>query len=173
MTAAAIFLALIALLLAGVDIAFVLVGLGAALLLLDGSSGLVVAQALMSSMDNFILLAVPLFILMSNVLLRGGAGARLFAAAQSWVGHWPGGLAVATVLSCALFAAISGSSVATAATIGTVAIPELVARGYRRRFVFGLLAAGGTLGVLIPPSIPMIVYGFLTEESIISRLYVK
>ncbi len=167
MTAAAIFLALIALLLAGVDIAFVLVGLGAALLLLDGSSGLVVAQALMSSMDNFILLAVPLFILMSNVLLRGGAGARLFAAAQSWVGHWPGGLAVATVLSCALFAAISGSSVATAATIGTVAIPELVARGYRRRFVFGLLAAGGTLGVLIPPSIPMIVYGFLTEESIV------
>lgn len=167
MTAAAIFLALIALLLAGVDIAFVLAGLGAALLLLDGSSGLVIAQALMSSMDNFVLLAVPLFILMSNVLLRGGAGARLFAAAQSWVGHWPGGLAVATVLSCALFAAISGSSVATAATIGTVAIPELVARGYRRRFVFGLLAAGGTLGVLIPPSIPMIVYGFLTEESII------
>lgn len=167
MTAAAIFVALIALLLAGVDIAFVLAGLGAALLLLDGVSGLVIAQALMSSMDNFVLLAVPLFILMSNVLLRGGAGARLFAAVQCWVGHWPGGLAVATILSCALFAAISGSSVATAATIGTVAIPELVARGYRRRFVFGLLAAGGTLGVLIPPSIPMIVYGFLTEESII------
>ncbi len=167
MAAALILVALFALLLAGVDIAFVLAGLGIALLLIDGSSGLQIPQALMSSMDNFILLAVPLFILMSNVLLRGGAGARLFAAVQSWVGHWPGGLAVATILSCAIFAAISGSSVATAATIGTVAIPELVARGYERRFVFGLLAAGGTLGILIPPSIPMIVYGFLTEESIV------
>ena len=167
MTTALVLLALLALLLAGVDIAFVLAGLGMILLLADGSSGLQIPQALMSSMDNFILLAVPLFILMSNVLLRGGAGARLFAAAQSWVGHWPGGLAVATVLSCAVFAAISGSSVATAATVGAVAIPELTARGYRRRFVFGLLAAGGTLGVLIPPSIPMIVYGFLTEESVV------
>ena len=167
MTAALIVAALLGLLLAGVDIAFVLAGLGIVLLAIDGSSGLQIPQALMSSMDNFILLAVPLFILMSNVLLRGGAGARLFAAVQSWVGHWPGGLAVATVLSCAIFAAISGSSVATAATIGTVAIPELAARGYRRRFVFGLLAAGGTLGILIPPSIPMIVYGFLTEESIV------
>lgn len=167
MTTALVLLALLALLLAGVDIAFVLAGLGMVLLLADGSSGLQIPQALMSSMDNFILLAVPLFILMSNVLLRGGAGARLFAAAQSWVGHWPGGLAVATVLSCAVFAAISGSSVATAATVGAVAIPELTARGYRRRFVFGLLAAGGTLGVLIPPSIPMIVYGFLTEESVV------
>jgi C4-dicarboxylate transporter DctM subunit len=104
---------------------------------------------------------------MSNILLRGGAGEDLFAAVQSWVGHWPGGVAVATILSCALFASISGSSVATAATVGTVAIPALIARGYERRFVYGLLAAGGTLGILIPPSIPMIVYGVLTEESIV------
>ncbi|MCP3690032.1 MAG: TRAP transporter large permease, partial [Gammaproteobacteria bacterium] len=87
---------------------------------------------------------------------------------QAWVGHWPGGLAVATILSCGLFAAISGSSVATAATIGTVAIPEMTSRGYPRRFVLGLLAAGGTLGILIPPSIPMIVFGVITEESIIA-----
>ena len=167
MAGAAILAALLALLLAGADIAFALAGLGMALLFAGGFSGLQIPQALMASMDNFILLAVPLFILMSNVLLRGGAGERLFAAVQAWVGHWPGGLAVATVLSCALFAAISGSSVATAATVGTVAIPELAARGYERRFVFGLLAAGGTLGILIPPSIPMIVYGFLTEESIL------
>ena len=167
MAGALILAALLALLLAGADIAFALAGLGMVLLFAGGLSGLQIPQALMASMDNFILLAVPLFILMSNVLLRGGAGERLFAAVQAWVGHWPGGLAVATVLSCALFAAISGSSVATAATIGTVAIPELAARGYERRFVFGLLAAGGTLGILIPPSIPMIVYGFLTEESIL------
>ncbi|MEM6422259.1 MAG: TRAP transporter large permease, partial [Pseudomonadota bacterium] len=74
----------------------------------------------------------------------------------------------ATILSCGIFAAISGSSVATAATIGTVAIPEMISRGYRREFVYGLLAAGGTLGILIPPSIPMIVYGFITEESVIA-----
>jgi len=100
-------------------------------------------------------------------LLKGGVGTDLFNAVQSWVGHLPGGLGIATILSCAFFAAISGSSVATAATIGTVAIPEMIARNYPRHFVFGLLAAGGTLGILIPPSIPMIVYGVITEESIV------
>ena len=94
---------------------------------------------------------------MANILLKGGVGDDLFAAVNSWVGHWPGGLAVATIISCAIFAAISGSSVATAATIGTVAIPAMIERGYDKRFVYGLLAAGGTLGILIPPSIPMIV----------------
>lgn len=167
MTAALILIALFAVLLAGVDIAFALAGLGIALLLLGDFSALIVPQSMMSSMDNFILLAVPLFILMSNILLRGGAGEDLFGAVQSWVGHWPGGLAVATILSCAIFASISGSSVATAATIGTVAIPAMVARGYERRFVYGLLAAGGTLGILIPPSIPMIVFGFVMSESIV------
>ena len=87
---------------------------------------------------------------------------------QSWVGHWPGGLAVATVISCALFSAISGSSIATAATIATVAVPEMITRGYRRPFVLGLLAAGGTLGILIPPSVPLIIYGVVTEESIVA-----
>ncbi|HHK74659.1 MAG TPA: TRAP transporter large permease, partial [Rhizobiales bacterium] len=88
-------------------------------------------------------------------------------AVQSWIGHWPGGLGVATIVSCAIFAAISGSSVATAATIGNVALKEMTDRGYARPFVLGLLAAGGTLGILIPPSIPMIIYGVVTEESIV------
>ena len=100
---------------------------------------------------------------MSNVMLKGGMGHDLYAAVQSWVGHWPGGLAIATIVSCALFAALSGSSVATGATIGTVAIPEMIRRGYGRSFVFGLLAAGGTLGILIPPSIPMIIFGVIAE----------
>tara|TARA_B100000953_G_scaffold295050_1_gene285686 strand:- start:101 stop:1225 length:1125 start_codon:yes stop_codon:yes gene_type:complete len=117
-------------------------------------------------MDSFELLAVPLFLLMSNVLLKGGVGKDLFAAVQSWVGHWPGGLGVATILSCGIFSAISGSSVATAATIGTVAMPEMEKRGYERSFIFGLLAAGGTLGIMIPPSIPLIIYGVVTESSI-------
>jgi C4-dicarboxylate transporter DctM subunit len=165
--AALILIALMLLLATGLPIAFALGGLGLVLLLAGGFSPIMVSQGLYSTTDNFILLAVPLFLLMSNVLLKGGVARDLYAAVQSWVGHWPGGLAVATVVSCAIFAAISGSSVATAATIGTAAIPEMSQRGYNRSFVLGLLAAGGTLGILIPPSIPMIVYGVVTEESII------
>ena len=167
MTTVLILAALFSLLLVGVPVAYVLGGLGLGLLLAGGFSPLMVPQALMGGLDSFILLSVPLFLLMSNVLLKGGVGRDLFAAVQAWVGHWPGGLAVATVLSCGLFAAISGSSVATAATIATVAIPEMESRGYPRKFVLGLLAAGGTLGILIPPSIPLIIFGFITEESVI------
>jgi len=159
---------LLFLLVLGIPIAFVMGGLGLVLLLIEGFNPIMIPQGLYSSIDNFILLAVPLFLLMSNILLKGGVGKDLFAAAQSWVGHWPGGLGVATILSCALFSAISGSSVATAATIGTVAIPEMTKRGYEKSFVLGLLAAGGTLGILIPPSIILIIYGVITEESIIS-----
>ena len=168
MTVVLILGGLFALLLLRVPVAFALGTLGLLLLMLGGFSPLMAPQAMLSTLDGFILLAVPLFLLMSNVLLKGGVGGDLFAAVQAWVGHWPGGLAVATIVSCGIFAAISGSSVATAATIGTVAIPEMISRGYERRFVYGLLAAGGTLGILIPPSIPMIVYGFVTEESVIA-----
>jgi C4-dicarboxylate transporter DctM subunit len=136
--------------------------------LAEGFSPLMAPQAIHSTLDGFILLAVPLYLLMSNVLLYGGCGKDLYSAVQAWVGHWPGGLALATIVSCGIFAAISGVSVATAATIGVVAIPEMISRGYNKNFVYGLLAAGGTLGILIPPSLPMIVYGFITEESVIS-----
>ncbi|MDJ0930181.1 TRAP transporter large permease subunit [Breoghania sp.] len=146
MTTIAILAGLFALLLVGVPIAFVLGGLGLLLLMLGGFSPLMVPQGLPSAADSFILLAVPLFILMSNILLKGGVGRDLFVA-------------------------ISGSSVATAATIGTIAIPEMTERGYPRKFVLGLLAAGGTLGILIPPSIPMIVYGVITEESVIKLFF--
>lgn len=167
LTVALILAALFALLLIGVPVAFALGGLGMALLIIGDFAPRMASTALLSSLDSFILIAVPLFLLMSNVLLRGGVGRDLFAAVQAWVGHWPGGLAVATVLSCGLFSAISGSSVATAGTIGSVAIPEMTKRGYPRSFVFGLLAAGGTLGILIPPSIILIVYGVITESSIL------
>jgi C4-dicarboxylate transporter, DctM subunit len=167
----AILAAMLALMALRVPVAFTLGGLGIFLLLAGGFSPLMVPQALQASTQNFVLLSVPMFLLMSNVLLKGGVGRDLFAAVQAWVGHWPGGLAVATVISCGLFAAISGSSVACAATIGTVAIPEMIKRGYPAPFVYGLLAAGGTLGILIPPSIPMIVYGFITEESV-TKLFV-
>ena len=168
MTVLLILFFLFALLLARVPVAMALGSMGLGMLVIGGFSPLMAPQAILSTLDGFILLAVPLFLLMSNVLLKGGVGADLFNAVNAWVGHWPGGLAVATIVSCAVFAAISGSSVATAATIGTVAIPEMINRGYEKSFVYGLLAAGGTLGILIPPSIPMIVYGFITEESVIS-----
>ena len=135
MTIILILAGLFFLLLLGVPVAFALGGIGLAMLLIGGFSPLMAPQAILSTLDGFILLAVPLFLLMSNVLLKGGVGRDLFAAVQAWVGHWPGGLAVATILSCGLFAAISGSSVATAATIGTVAIPEMIYRGNEKRIV--------------------------------------
>ncbi|MBE0585587.1 MAG: TRAP transporter large permease [Desulfofustis sp.] len=167
MTTALILFSLLLLLFIRVPVAFALGGLGLLLLWLKDISVVMVPQALYSAADNFVLLAVPLFLLMSNILLKGGVGKDLFNAVQSWVGHFPGGLGIATIVSCALFSAISGSSVATAATIATVAIPEMIQRGYSRPFVLGLLAAGGTLGILIPPSIPLILYGVITEESIV------
>ncbi len=167
MTVVFILIALILLLFSGIPVAFALGGLGLALIILGDMSPVMIPQGLYSVVDNFVLLAIPLFLLMSNVLLKGGIGTDLFNAIQSWVGHWPGGLGIATIISCGVFAAISGSSVATAATIGNVAIDEMRSRGYRHSFVLGLVAAGGTLGILIPPSIPMIIYGVVTEESIV------
>jgi C4-dicarboxylate transporter DctM subunit len=161
-----VLLCLFILLFSGLPVAFSLAGLGTVMLLAKGLPLVMVAQNLHGAVDNFILLSVPLFLLMSNILLKGGVGRDLFEAVQSWVGHWPGGLGIAALLSCGLFSAISGSSVATAATVGTVAIPEMTKRGYSKSFTLGLLAAGGTLGILIPPSIPLIVYGVIAEESI-------
>ena len=119
----------------------------------------------------FILTAIPLFIFMGELLLHGGFTGRLYDGSTALVGGLPGGLLHANVVSCALFAAISGSSVATAATMGTIAIPELEKRGYNSSITLGSLAAGGTLGILIPPSIAMIVYGVMAEQSI-GRLFI-
>jgi C4-dicarboxylate transporter DctM subunit len=119
----------------------------------------------LKSLDNFTLLAIPLYILGGQILVSGGVGKELFNVCSKWIGHWPGGAMLATIGACAIFAAISGSSVATAATIGIVAIPEMLKRGYKPEHAFGVLGAGGTLGILIPPSAPMIIFSTLTEES--------
>ncbi|WP_396431341.1 TRAP transporter large permease [Limnohabitans sp.] len=115
--------------------------------------------------DN-LLTSVPLFILMGELLLRSGIADRMFGALAAWLGRLPGGLLHTNIGCSALFAATSGSSVATAATIGTVALPSLHRRGYSMRSSLGSIAAGGTLGILIPPSVNMIVYGSLTDTSI-------
>lgn len=116
--------------------------------------------------NSFVLTAIPLFIFMGEVLVQCGASNMIYRGVSRLVSWAPGGLLHSNITACALFAAISGSSPATAATIGTVAIPELKRRNYDDRLILGSLAAGGTLGILIPPSINMIVYGFLTESSV-------
>jgi len=123
------------------------------------------------ALDNFTLTALPMYVLMSQVLVISGVGRDLYEMASKWFRHLPGGLAIATLFCCTIFSAISGSSVATAVTVGSVALPEMVRRGYNKRHVLGLLAAGGTLGILIPPSIPMIIYGSVTGESV-GKLFV-
>lgn len=115
--------------------------------------------------DN-LLTCIPLFVLLGELLLRSGIADRMYGSLSAWLGRLPGGLLHTNIGSCALFAATSGSSVATAATVGTVALPSLRARGYSMRSSLGSLAAGGTLGILIPPSLNMIVYGSLTNNSI-------
>ncbi len=115
--------------------------------------------------DN-LLTCIPLFVLLGELLLRSGIADRMYTTLAAWLGRLPGGLLHTNIGSSALFAATSGSSVATAATVGTVALPSLQARGYSMRSSLGSLAAGGTLGILIPPSLNMIVYGSLTSNSI-------
>ena len=150
-----------------VSIALGIVGMLGLLWLKGFTIGLgVVGSIAWSNASSFSFIAVPLFVFMSGILLHSGIGKGLYTAVARWVSFLPGGLAVASIFSCAIFAAISGSSVATAATIGLIAIPEMERRGYARRLIFGSLAAGGTLGILIPPSIPMIIYGVMTETSI-------
>ncbi|MGK7867461.1 TRAP transporter large permease [Falsiroseomonas sp. E2-1-a20] len=120
--------------------------------------------------DSFTLLAVPLFVLLGELLVKGGATDRMYKALAAWLGPLPGGLLHTNIGACAMFAAVSGSSVATAATIGTVAMPTFANRRYDPRLVLGTIAAGATLGILIPPSINMIIYGAMTNTSV-GRLY--
>src|SRR6201995_2150444 len=118
------------------------------------------------SMDSFTLTAIPLFILMAEILQESRLSLRVYRGLSTLVAWMPGGLLQTNIAGCAIFAAISGSSVVTAASIGRVALPELQRRNYSPRLSAGSLAAGGTLGILIPPSIAMIVYGTFTETSV-------
>lgn len=152
----------------GTPIAFCLGFMGAA-----GIAGLVdigalyqIAEIAADSGTNLFMLTLPLFVLMAEVVSFSGVGDDIYTAANDWLSWLPGGLAISSIATCTGFAAISGSSPATAATVGLVSIPEMVKRGYSRYLAVGSIAAGGTLGILIPPSITMIIYGIITEVSI-------
>jgi C4-dicarboxylate transporter, DctM subunit len=125
-----------------------------------------IAPVVWGVQNESLLTSIPLFVMLGELLLRSGIADRMYIALSAWLGRMPGGLLHTNIGSCALFAATSGSSVATAATVGTVALPSLMKRGYSMRASLGSLAAGGTLGILIPPSVNMIVYGSLTNNSI-------
>ncbi|MGE0151622.1 MAG: TRAP transporter large permease [Reyranellaceae bacterium] len=160
--------ALLVLALLGLPVAAVLMILG---LLIEAFVTPVPIHAMLGSIAwengrSDLLFSVPLFVLMGELLLLSGVAARMYAALLPWLNWLPGRLMHTNIATCTLFAATSGSSVATAATVGTVAIPQIKALGYNERLFLGSLAAGGTLGILIPPSINMIIYGALTNTSI-------
>lgn len=154
-------------------IAFALGTVGALILFLSkGWLGLsMISSVAWNSTNSYVLVAIPLFLFMGEVILRSGAGRYFYVGTAALMGRFKGSLLHANTLSCAIFSAVSGSSVATAATVGTIAIPEMLKRGYEPRIVFGSLAAGGTLGILIPPSIVMVLYGALVQESV-SKLFI-
>ncbi|WP_119418769.1 TRAP transporter large permease [Desertibaculum subflavum] len=137
----------------------------AGLLIVEGNIASL-GEVVFGNINSPLLVAIPLFMLMAHFMVRGRVVDDLYATAHTLVRHLPGGLGVATVFACAIFAAISGSSVATALTIGAVAIPQMLKYGYSPRGAYGVVAGGGTLGILIPPSAPMILYGFVADTSI-------
>ncbi|MCC7080472.1 MAG: TRAP transporter large permease [Burkholderiales bacterium] len=146
-------------------------------LMLSGVTGYVLAagvhaglltlpQMMYSALDSFVIAAIPLYLLMGQIMLKGEIGRDLFDIAQWAVGWLPGGLLVASITACAIFAAISGSSTATVATIGGVALPELLRRGHDRKPSAGSIAVAGSLGILIPPSTQFILYALVTSTSV-------
>lgn len=169
MTVLAVIVVFLALAALGFPI-FVAMGIAGMLgaILLGEAHGLLqnTALGLYQTFSQYDLIAVPLYIVVGTLMERAQLSDKLFEFARVWFGQFRGGLGVATIAACTMFAAISGSSVATAATIGVVALPALAARGYRADKSGAMVAAGGTLGILIPPSIPMIVFGVITEQSI-------
>ncbi|MEC7655547.1 MAG: TRAP transporter large permease [Pseudomonadota bacterium] len=166
--AAWILIGLLVLVIAAVPVAAVLGILSFVLdqIAMGGNLQAGIGEIIWDKSKEFILVAVPMFILLGEIMLRAGIARRMYGAVIQWLSWLPGGLMHANIGSCTIFAASSGSSVATAATVGTVAYPEIEARSYNESLFLGSLAAGGTLGILVPPSINLILYGLLTDTSV-------
>lgn len=164
---------LIMMLAAGVWVAFALMitGIAGMMLLSKAPIGPILATTIWGHSHSWSLAALPMFILMGEILLRSKLSDDMFQGLSPWVGRLPGRLLHVNIFGCAIFAAVSGSSAATAATIGKMSVPELTQRGYPESLIIGTLAGSATLGLLIPPSIILIVYGVATEQSI-ARLFI-
>ena len=164
--------ALVMLLLSGMPVAFALGFTAIAFLFIEDGIGAfeVAAETLFGALDEFALLSIPMFLLMGSAIAASRAGSDLYEALDRWLYRVPGGLLISNIGACGVFAALTGSSPATCAAIGKMGIPEMRQRGYPASLATGAIAAGGTLGILIPPSITMIVYGIATETSI-GRLF--
>lgn len=146
---------------------FLVLGVTAGMMFFLGGQPLVlVAQKIMDELNSTLLLAVPFFVMAASFMQRGGIAKALIDMAVAWIGWLPGGLGVVCVVACAMFAAICGSSVATALAMGTILVPAMIAKGYGRPFACGVTAASGTLGILIPPSLPLILYAILADQSV-------
>ncbi|WP_426103075.1 TRAP transporter large permease [Massilia sp. TSP1-1-2] len=167
MNAAIIFLLLILLMLTGMPISISL-GLTVLVFFVTMTSVPIeaVAMKLFTGIEKFEIMAIPFFILAGNFLTHGGVAKRMIRFASAMVGHWHGGLALAGVLACALFAAVSGSSPATVVAIGSIVLPAMVAQGYPKAFGAGVITTSGALGILIPPSIVMVMYSVTTNTSV-------
>jgi C4-dicarboxylate transporter DctM subunit len=167
MNAAIIFVLLILLMLTGMPIS---ISLGLTVLVFFVTMTTVpieaVAMKLFTGIEKFEIMAIPFFILAGNFLTHGGVARRMIAFATAMVGHWHGGLALAGVLACALFAAVSGSSPATVVAIGSIILPAMVKQGYPKAFGAGVITTSGALGILIPPSIVMVMYSVTTNTSV-------
>ncbi len=153
------------LLVLGIPIYLAMGTTGAVMFGLDGTL-LAFAQKLIDELNSQTLLAVPYFVIAATIMERGGVARALIVAAEAWVGHVRGGLGLVCVASCTVFAAMCGSSVATAIAMGTILVPAMRERGYEPHFAAGIVGASGTLGILIPPSLAFVVYGVLADESI-------
>lgn len=159
-------LGLVLLLLTGLPI-FAGLSLFGGVLLIGEPGGLdSISDIIFAKTSMYVLVAIPLFAYMAHIMIRGKIVDDLYSTAYTLTKHLPGGVGIATIVACMIFSAISGSSVATALTIGAVAIPQMIRYGYDPKVAYGLVAAGGTLGILIPPSGPMILYGVATDTSI-------
>ncbi len=166
MTFALILAGLVLVLLTGVPVFAGIMLFATALLVgVEGKLG-GIGDHVFGKLDTYLLVSIPLFTLMAHFMIRGKVVDDLFGAANTLLRHLPGGMGIAVVAACTVFAAISGSSVATALTIGSAAIPLMIRAGYSPRVAYGVVGAGGTLGILIPPSGPMILYGVVSDTSI-------
>jgi C4-dicarboxylate transporter DctM subunit len=163
---ALVFATLLILLFIGLPIFVALGGLSMILLMSNHTPGISIAQVVIDKLNGETILAVPFFVMAAQFMERGGIAKSLIAMAEAWLGWLRGGLALTCVGATTVFAAVSGSSVATALAMATILVPSMLARGYDRPFAVGVVGASGTLGILIPPSIILVIYGLIAEASI-------